>query len=77
MLRPEKLISSATRIYGDEMDRLWGEFLSVPEERLKVAEDAEQIVISVSERQVHGLGLFERTGRDAPFIGRPVEPLTS
>jgi proteasome lid subunit RPN8/RPN11 len=39
--------------------------------------DAEQIVISVSERQVHGLGLFERTDCDAPFIGRPVEPLTS
>jgi len=38
--------------------------------------DAEQIVVSVSERQVHGLGLFERADRDAPFIGRPVKPLT-
>ena len=45
MLNPEKLIVSATRIYGDRMDTLWGEFLPVPENRLKVAEDAEEIVI--------------------------------
>jgi glyoxylase-like metal-dependent hydrolase (beta-lactamase superfamily II) len=45
MLNPEKLLSSATRIYGDKMDALWGEFLSVPEDRLKVAEDAQEIVI--------------------------------
>jgi len=45
MLDPEKLLTSATRIYGDKMDTLWGEFLSVPENRLKVAEDAREIVI--------------------------------
>ena len=45
MLNPEKLLASATRIYGDRMDELWGEFLSVPENRLKVAEDAQEIVI--------------------------------
>jgi len=45
MLNPEKLIVSAARIYGDRMESLWGEFLSVPENRLKVAEDAEEIVI--------------------------------
>jgi proteasome lid subunit RPN8/RPN11 len=39
--------------------------------------DAEQIVVSVSERKVCGLGLFQREDRDAPFTGRPVEPLTS
>jgi len=45
MLNPEKLIASATRIYGDRMDTLWGEFLPVPENQLKVPNDAEEIVI--------------------------------
>lgn len=45
MLNPEKLLASAGRIYGDRMDSLWGEFLSVPEDRLTVAEDAQEIVI--------------------------------
>ncbi len=45
MLNPEKLLASATRIYGDKMDVLWGEFLPVPEDRLKVANDAEEITI--------------------------------
>jgi glyoxylase-like metal-dependent hydrolase (beta-lactamase superfamily II) len=45
MLNPEKLLASATRIYGDQMDTLWGEFLSVPEDRLTVPGDAEEIVI--------------------------------
>jgi glyoxylase-like metal-dependent hydrolase (beta-lactamase superfamily II) len=33
---PEKLLSSAKRIYGDQMERLWGEFLPVPEKQLSV-----------------------------------------
>ena len=33
MVDPTKLIDSATRLYGDDMDRLWGEFLPVPEDR--------------------------------------------
>jgi len=27
LINPEKLLSSAGRIYGDDMDRLWGQFL--------------------------------------------------
>ena len=45
MLNPEKLLASATRIYGDQMETLWGEFLPVPESQLKVPNDAEEIVI--------------------------------
>lgn len=45
MLNPEKLISSATRIYGDRMEKLWGEFLPVEQNQLKVPQDAEEIVI--------------------------------
>ena len=45
MLNPEKLIASATRIYGDRMETLWGEFLPVEEKQLKVPKDAEEIVV--------------------------------
>ena len=46
MLNPEKLLSSASRIYGDMMGVLWGEFLPVPEDRLTVAKDLEEIIIA-------------------------------
>jgi glyoxylase-like metal-dependent hydrolase (beta-lactamase superfamily II) len=49
MLNPEKLIASATRIYGDRMKPLWGEFLPVPEDRLKVGNDAKAIKIGNAE----------------------------
>jgi len=45
MLNPEKLIASATRIYGDKMGTLWGEFLPVAADQLTVPNDAEEIVI--------------------------------
>ncbi len=45
MLNPEKLLASATRIYGDQMETLWSEFLPVPQNQLKVVNDAEEIVI--------------------------------
>src|SRR3954453_2940606 len=33
---PEKLLRSAARLYGDDMDRLWGETLPVPRDRLRI-----------------------------------------
>jgi glyoxylase-like metal-dependent hydrolase (beta-lactamase superfamily II) len=36
MVRPSRLLSSARRIYGDDMDRLWGDFEPVPEENVTV-----------------------------------------
>ncbi len=45
MLNPEKLLASATRIYGDQMEKLWGEFLPVPKDGLVIARDGEEIVI--------------------------------
>jgi len=45
MINPEKLLASATRIYGDRMESLWGEFLPVPEDKLRVVGDGERIVI--------------------------------
>ncbi len=45
MVNPEKLLASATRIYGDQMGSLWGEFRPVPQDRLTVPEPDKEIVI--------------------------------
>jgi glyoxylase-like metal-dependent hydrolase (beta-lactamase superfamily II) len=45
MLNPEKLLASAARIYGERMESLWGEFLPVAENQLKVPDDAVPIKI--------------------------------
>ena len=39
---PSKLVRSATRIYGERMEELWGEVRAVPEERLRVLGDGEE-----------------------------------
>jgi glyoxylase-like metal-dependent hydrolase (beta-lactamase superfamily II) len=43
LLDPTKLIDSATRIYGAEMERLWGQFAAIPAERVKVVQDMDVI----------------------------------
>ncbi|MBN2550142.1 MAG: MBL fold metallo-hydrolase [Anaerolineales bacterium] len=45
LIDPEKLLSSAARIYGDLMQKLWGEFLPVPPEKLAVPQDGDVIEI--------------------------------
>jgi glyoxylase-like metal-dependent hydrolase (beta-lactamase superfamily II) len=45
LLNPEKLIASATRIYSDRMETLWGEFLPVEQNQLTVPQDAQDISI--------------------------------
>lgn len=45
LVNPEKLLASATRLYGDLMDQLWGEFLPVPEDKLVVLEDGDTVNI--------------------------------
>jgi len=45
MIDPAKLIASATRIYGADMDRLWGAFEPVPAERLRVLDDGAAIAV--------------------------------
>jgi glyoxylase-like metal-dependent hydrolase (beta-lactamase superfamily II) len=45
LLNPEKLLASAARIYGDRMQSLWGDFVAVPQERLHLAQDGEEIAI--------------------------------
>src|ERR1700719_4352943 len=36
MADPERLLQSARRLYGADMDRLWGELVAVPEAHLRV-----------------------------------------
>ena len=43
LVAPEKLIASATRLWGDDMDRLWGEFRPVPAEALVVLRGEERL----------------------------------
>jgi glyoxylase-like metal-dependent hydrolase (beta-lactamase superfamily II) len=45
LLNPEKLLASAGRIYGDQMQELWGEVLPVLEEKLRIVGDREEVVI--------------------------------
>ncbi len=47
LIDPEKLLASAGRIYGNQMQTLWGEFLPVPEAQLNVLEDNQ--VVEVGE----------------------------
>ena len=41
LLDPAKLLASAARLYGDQMDRLWGEFAAVPAANLVVPADGD------------------------------------
>jgi glyoxylase-like metal-dependent hydrolase (beta-lactamase superfamily II) len=40
---PTKLLASAKRVYGDEMDALWGEFAPVPEGNIRALAGGERI----------------------------------
>ncbi len=44
MADPERLYSSARRLYGDDMERLWGEMLPVPEDNLHVLTGGERVL---------------------------------
>jgi glyoxylase-like metal-dependent hydrolase (beta-lactamase superfamily II) len=45
LIDPSRLIDSATRIYGDQMDRLWGQMIAVPAERITPVHDEDVIEI--------------------------------
>src|SRR5437764_15189716 len=40
---PSRLLRSATRLYGDEMDRLWGAVNPVPEANIRVLKGGESV----------------------------------
>jgi glyoxylase-like metal-dependent hydrolase (beta-lactamase superfamily II) len=43
LVDPSKLWASAARIYGDEMERLWGGVEPVPDDRLVVVKDGDRV----------------------------------
>jgi glyoxylase-like metal-dependent hydrolase (beta-lactamase superfamily II) len=50
MIEPAKLMASATRLYGDGMDRLWGEFAPVPASHIRTLAGGE--VLRVGGREL-------------------------
>ena len=46
MIDPQKLLDSATRLYGDAMDRLWGEFLATPATSVRALAGGEVIEVA-------------------------------
>lgn len=50
---PRKLVESATRIFGSEMERLWGRVRAVQPERLRVLEDGD--TVQLGNLKVHAI----------------------
>jgi glyoxylase-like metal-dependent hydrolase (beta-lactamase superfamily II) len=73
---PSILLASAERLYGDEMQRLFGEFLAVPEKNLHVLQGGETLCFGSWELRVlytpghasHHVTFFDPSGGVA-FVG--------
>lgn len=46
LIDPAKLVASATRLYGDQMERLWGRFAPIPAGRVRVLEDHDVVEVA-------------------------------
>jgi glyoxylase-like metal-dependent hydrolase (beta-lactamase superfamily II) len=76
MIDPARLLASATRLYGTNMDRFWGEFLPCPEDRLRVLRGSERIDVAGTTFEVrytpghasHHVSFFETTSGVA-YVG--------
>ena len=76
MADPSRLIASATRLYGADMERLWGDFRPVPRANLRVLEGDETIqaggrelrVAHTPGHAVHHVCYFDPASRIA-FVG--------
>jgi len=72
LIDPERLLRSARRLYGDEMDRLWGEVRPVPEENVTVLGGGEAIdglgVIYTPGHAFHHVVYLDEDSGDA-FVG--------
>ena len=49
LIDPAKLVASATRLYGDQMERLWGKFSAIAPERVRVLEDNDVVRVAPFE----------------------------
>ncbi len=53
LLDPSRLMGSATRLFGDAMEKLWGEMRPIPEEKVRVTDD--DIPLSVGQFEIRSL----------------------
>jgi glyoxylase-like metal-dependent hydrolase (beta-lactamase superfamily II) len=72
LVDPSKLLESARRLYGDDMERLWGEVAPVPEERVRPLSGGEtvegfRVAYAPGHASHHVVYLHEET-RDA-YVG--------
>jgi glyoxylase-like metal-dependent hydrolase (beta-lactamase superfamily II) len=72
LVDPSRLLDSAGRLYGDEMERLWGEVVPVPEANLRTLEGGEtvhgfRVAYTPGHASHHVCYLHEATGR--AFVG--------
>ena len=67
LVDPEKLLASASRLYGDEMHSLWGDFLPVPEAQIRIPQDGEEI-------RIDGLRIKPLTPPGTPTTTTPIYP---
>jgi glyoxylase-like metal-dependent hydrolase (beta-lactamase superfamily II) len=56
MIAPEKLLASATRLYGERMQSLWGEFLPVPADRVSPLKGGERLQLGQTVRVAYTPG---------------------
>ena len=76
LIDPTKLLSSAGRLYGADMQRLWGDVLPVPSDRVHVLKGGETITAGGRELRVaytpghaaHHVSYFDPSSRIA-FVG--------
>jgi len=72
MVDPSKLLKSATQLYGEDMDRLWGEVVPVPEHNIQVLSGGETIeglrVEYTPGHASHHVTYFDEDSGDA-FVG--------
>jgi glyoxylase-like metal-dependent hydrolase (beta-lactamase superfamily II) len=76
LVDPSKLMASATRLYGQDMDRLWGEVLPVPASQVRALTGGERLTASGRELEVaqtpghasHHVSFFDRASGVA-FVG--------
>jgi len=76
LIDPSKLVSSATRLYKEDMERLWGEILPVPAARVRVLGESNRLDVVGHEMEVawtpghawHHVSYFLPAARTA-FVG--------
>lgn len=76
MADPSRLIASAARLYGDQLEQLYGEFLPVAQDKLRILRGGESVALGGGKLQVlyspghanHHVTYFEPESRVA-FVG--------